>query len=70
MRLVPTRANGQPAFGLYMRGDDDTYRPFNLPVLTLSASGITHVACFFDLRLFATFGLPETLPAQPRHHAH
>ncbi|MCW2638334.1 MAG: polymerase sigma-70 factor family protein [Dactylosporangium sp.] len=69
MRLVPTQANGQPAFGLYMRGDDDTYRPFNLPVLTLSASGITHVACFFDLRLFATFGLPETLPAQPRHHA-
>jgi RNA polymerase sigma-70 factor (ECF subfamily) len=66
MRLVPTQANGQPAFGLYMRGDDDVYRPFNLPVLTLSTSGITHVACFFDLRLFATFGLPETLPAQPR----
>jgi RNA polymerase sigma-70 factor (ECF subfamily) len=70
MRLVPTQANGQPAFGLYMRGDDDIYRPFNLPVLTLGASGITHVACFFDLRLFATFALPETLPAQPRHHAH
>lgn len=64
MRLIPTQANGQPAFGLYMRGDDDIYRPFNLPVLTVSASGVTHVACFFDLRLFATFGLPETLPAQ------
>jgi RNA polymerase sigma-70 factor (ECF subfamily) len=64
MRLIPTRANGQPAFGLYMRGDNDVYRPFNLPVLTLGPSGITHVACFFDLRLFATFGLPETLPAQ------
>jgi RNA polymerase sigma-70 factor (ECF subfamily) len=64
MRLIPTKANGQPAFGLYMRGDDDIYRPFNLPVLTLSASGVTHVACFFDLRLFATFGLPETLPAR------
>lgn len=67
MRLVPTQANGQPAFGLYMRGEDGVYQPFNLPVLTLSASGVAHVACFFDLRLFATFGLPGTLPAdQPR----
>jgi RNA polymerase sigma-70 factor (ECF subfamily) len=66
MRLIPTRANGQPAFGLYMRGEDGVYRRFNLPVLTLSASGVTHVACFFDLRLFETFGLPETLPAEPQ----
>jgi RNA polymerase sigma-70 factor (ECF subfamily) len=44
--------------------DGDVYRPFNLPVLTLGASRITHVASFFDVRLFATFGLPETLPAQ------
>jgi RNA polymerase sigma-70 factor (ECF subfamily) len=63
MRLIPTRANSQPAFGLYMR-DGAAYRPFNLPVLTLSPSGVTHVASFFDLRLFATFGLPETLPAE------
>ncbi len=63
MRLIPTEANGQPAFGLYMREDDGVFRPFNLPVLTLAASGVTHVACFFDLRLFATFGLPDSLPA-------
>jgi RNA polymerase sigma-70 factor (ECF subfamily) len=61
MRLVPTRANGQYAFGLYMR-DGDVYRPFNLPVLTLAEDGVSHVACFFDLRLFETFGLPATLP--------
>ncbi len=61
MRLVPTWANGQPAFGLYMR-DGETYRPFNLPVLTLGPDGITHVACFFDLRLFEKFGLPASLP--------
>jgi RNA polymerase sigma-70 factor (ECF subfamily) len=66
MRLIPTRANGQPAFGLYMRGEDGIYRAFNLPVLTLSAAGVTHVASFFDLSLFRTFGLPETLPADPR----
>jgi RNA polymerase sigma-70 factor (ECF subfamily) len=63
MRLVPVRANGQPAFGLYMRGEDGVHRPFNLPVLTVSEVGVTHVACFFDTRLFDTFGLPPTLPA-------
>ncbi len=61
MKLVATRANGQFAFGLYMR-DGDTYRPFNLPVLTLTPQGVSHVSSFFDLRLFATFGLPESIP--------
>jgi hypothetical protein len=28
----------------------------------VSASGISHVAAFFDLSLFPTFGLPATLP--------
>jgi RNA polymerase sigma-70 factor (ECF subfamily) len=45
MRLIPTRANGQAAFGLYMR-DGDTYRPFNLPVLTLTRDGVSHVSSF------------------------
>jgi RNA polymerase sigma-70 factor (ECF subfamily) len=62
MRLVPTRANGQAAFGLYMR-DGDVYKPFNLPVLTLTRSGVSHVSSFFDLRLFDTFGLPQSIPA-------
>jgi RNA polymerase sigma-70 factor, ECF subfamily len=61
MKLVPTRANGQIAFGLYMR-DGDVYRPFNLPVLTLTPAGVSHVSSFFDLRLFETFGLPPTVP--------
>jgi len=62
MKLVPTRANGQPAFGLYMR-EGDAYLPFNLPVLTLGPTGVTHVTSFFDRSLFATFGLPASLPA-------
>jgi RNA polymerase sigma-70 factor, ECF subfamily len=61
MRLIPTRANGQHAFGLYMR-EGDVYKPFNLPVLTLTPSGVSHVSCFFDLRLFETFGLPSSIP--------
>jgi len=59
MKLVPTRANGQYAFGLYMRYGD-VYRPFNLPVLTLTPDGVSHVTAFFDERLFRTFGLPAS----------
>jgi RNA polymerase sigma-70 factor (ECF subfamily) len=63
MRLLPTRANGQPAFGLYMRHDDGDYLPFHLQVLTLGADGVEHVAAFFDGSLFSKFGLPDRLTA-------
>jgi RNA polymerase sigma-70 factor (ECF subfamily) len=62
MRLVPTRANGQPAFGLYMR-DGEVYKPFNLPVLTVTPAGVSHVVSFFDARLFEVFDLPPSLTA-------
>lgn len=65
MRMLPTWANGQPAFGLYMRGEDGQFRPFHLQVLTLTADGVHHVAAFFDTALFSTFGLPQSLPAGP-----
>jgi RNA polymerase sigma-70 factor (ECF subfamily) len=61
MKLISTMANGQHAFGLYMR-NGDVYEPFNLPVLTLTAEGVSHVSSFFDRRLFRTFGLPGSLP--------
>ncbi|WP_424805926.1 sigma-70 family RNA polymerase sigma factor [Rhodococcus sp. 27YEA15] len=61
MRLVPTAANGQPAFGLYMRESDGVHRAFQLHVLDLTSSGISHVTCFFDLSLFDRFGLPAEL---------
>lgn len=60
--LVPTTANGQPAFGLYMPDEHGIRRSFNLQVLTVTPAGIAHVVAFFDLRLFARFGLPETAP--------
>jgi RNA polymerase sigma-70 factor (ECF subfamily) len=63
LRLLPTKANGQPAFAMYMRGDGGGWHPFQLHVLTLTAAGISHVTAFFDLSLFATFGMPATLPA-------
>ena len=39
MRMVPTLANGQPAFGLYMRTDAGDFEPFHLQVLTIGARG-------------------------------
>ncbi|MGW0035315.1 sigma-70 family RNA polymerase sigma factor [Gordonia sp. NPDC003376] len=61
--LLPTTANGQPAFGLYMRGHDGVHRPFQLQVLDLDPSvhKVAHVVAFFDGDLeaeFARFGLP------------
>jgi RNA polymerase sigma-70 factor, ECF subfamily len=63
MRMLPTRANGQPAFGLYMRGDDGAFYPFHLQVLSLRADGVGHVGAFFETSLFDKFGLPASLPA-------
>ncbi len=60
--MVPTRANGQPAFAMYYRAPDDVaHRPFGLHVVTVSGGMITHVAMFFDVSLFGWFGLPESL---------
>ncbi len=62
MRLLRTRANGQHAFGLYMRDEQDVFRPFHLQVLSLDdRAKVTHVAAFFDAALFGTFGLPDRL---------
>ncbi|MDV6011020.1 sigma-70 family RNA polymerase sigma factor [Haloechinothrix sp. LS1_15] len=67
LRLLPTAANGQPAFGVYMRdGTDGTYRKFQLQVLTLTGGTVSHVAAFFDLSLFEVFGLPEVYPGDER----
>ena len=63
MPMVATRANGQPAFGLYMRTPEGDFEPFHLQVLTLDGDRVTHVAAFFDISLFDRFGLPMRLPA-------
>nr|WP_308206991.1 sigma-70 family RNA polymerase sigma factor [Actinoallomurus rhizosphaericola] len=65
MRLVPVRANGQPAFAVYMRAADGAHHAFALQVLTPTPTRVAHVVMFFDLRLFPMFGLPAVLPAAP-----
>jgi RNA polymerase sigma-70 factor (ECF subfamily) len=63
MPMVATRANGQPAFGLYMRTPAGDFEPFHLQVLDLDGDRVRHVGAFFDSALFARFGLPDRLPA-------
>ena len=63
MPMVPTLANGQPAFGLYMRTAAGDFEPFHLQVLTLDGHEVRHVVAFFEPTLFGVFGLPERLPA-------
>ncbi|MDJ1132944.1 sigma-70 family RNA polymerase sigma factor [Streptomyces iconiensis] len=57
--MLPTSANGQPAFGLYNLQEDGVYRPFHLQVLTLREGRVAHVGAFFAPSLFEKFGLPD-----------
>ncbi|GAA2225123.1 sigma-70 family RNA polymerase sigma factor [Streptomyces amakusaensis] len=62
LRLLPTRANGQPAFATYLRGEDGRHHASAIQVLTVEGGRIGAMTMFFDLRLFPVFGLPDTLP--------
>jgi RNA polymerase sigma-70 factor (TIGR02960 family) len=59
--LVPTRANGQPAFGAYVRGPDDVQHGVGLIVLTLSGDRICALTRF-ETSVLPWFGLPRSLP--------
>ncbi|MBB3045448.1 MULTISPECIES: sigma-70 family RNA polymerase sigma factor [Nocardioides] len=63
MPMLPTQANGQPAYGLYMRTPQGDFTPFQLQVLELDGDRVRHVTAFFDQALFERFGLPTRLPA-------
>jgi len=61
--LVPTRANGQPAFGAYLRAEGGVQRGVGLIVLTLAGDRIRALDRFDDSVLRA-FGLPPSLPGR------
>jgi RNA polymerase sigma-70 factor (ECF subfamily) len=61
-RMVPTAANGQPAFAGYLRERDGVYRAHAVQVLTVAAGGVTRIVSFNDPALAARFGLPPALP--------
>jgi RNA polymerase sigma-70 factor, ECF subfamily len=61
-KLVPTGANGQPAFGCYL---PDAHVPiahaYGLMVLTVRGTRISAITWFGDRAVMAPFGLPRTL---------
>lgn len=61
-RLQPTRANAQPAFGLYKFDPEiEKYRPFAIQVLTLGDTQVADVTNFLNPMLFSVFNLPAEL---------
>ena len=63
LRLVPTRANTQPAFGCYLPcAQTPIARPYGMIVLTLRGDQISAITWFSDSSVFPHFGLPRALP--------
>jgi RNA polymerase sigma-70 factor (ECF subfamily) len=64
VRVIPTTANGQPAFGTYsFSPEHGELRPTVLQVLTLRGDRIQEVTGFVSPTIFGSFGLPTALPA-------
>jgi RNA polymerase sigma-70 factor (ECF subfamily) len=62
-RLIPTRANGQPAFGCYvLDGHSSVAHAHGIMVLTLATDGISMLTRFTDNSVMPAFGFPRTLP--------
>ncbi len=63
LRVVPTRANTQPAFGCYLPDPHAAVaRPYGMIVVTLTGDAIAAITWFADTGVFRHFGLPRTLP--------
>jgi RNA polymerase sigma-70 factor (TIGR02960 family) len=59
--LIPTRANGQPAFGVYLRDPvTGIGRAFGLLVITITGEQVSAITRF-DNAVLPWFGLPRTL---------
>ena len=63
LRLVPTRANTQPAFGCYLNSARAPIaQAAGLIVLTLDGAQVSAITRFLDLGVLHRFGLHQTLP--------
>ena len=63
-KLIPTMANGVPAFGQYKPGPHGSLEPWSLQLLDVAPDGIRGIIFFLDTaRLFPLFGLPPRLEA-------
>ena len=83
LHLVPTSANGQPAFAIYEFSSSSSgsssdpakrWNAHSIHVLTLENDAISAITLFLDPRLFQDFGLPQFLPDDAttglRSHSH
>src|SRR5262249_43554281 len=61
--LIPARANGQPAFGAYLRAPTGIRHGTGLYVLTLTGDQICALPRF-EASVLPWFGLPRSLPAR------
>jgi hypothetical protein len=61
--LVPTRANGQPAFGAYLRAPGGISHGTGLYILTLTGDRICALTRF-ENAVLPWFGLPRSLPSR------
>jgi RNA polymerase sigma-70 factor (ECF subfamily) len=62
VRLLWTRANGQPAFGHYIEDAPD-WRALGVIALTLEGEKISGLTRFGDTTIMPRLGLPRALPA-------
>jgi RNA polymerase sigma-70 factor (ECF subfamily) len=63
-RLLSTRANGQPGFGLYKLNEETKgYDGYGVQVLTFDGNQIADITTFRNPALLAHFQLPSTLTA-------
>ncbi len=75
LHLVPTSANGQPAFAVYeFSSAKEQWNAHSIHVITLENDVIAQMTIFIEPRLFHSFGLPQSLPrdavaarAHPQH---
>jgi RNA polymerase sigma-70 factor (ECF subfamily) len=64
-RLLPVRANGQPAVAKYLwDGARGAFAPHSISVLTLDETAIAEVTTFLDPHLVPRFGLPDEIEDQ------
>jgi hypothetical protein len=63
LKLVPARANNQPALAVYLPDPcAPLWRASSFVVLTLRGDQVSMLTRFGNLGLLARFGLPRTLP--------
>ncbi len=60
-RVIPTSANGSPAFASYRPYEDGVFRPHSVVVLEVAGGRITEICNFLGEETFKLFGLPLEL---------